>query len=100
MDFSELDFKFQEIADPKTVTLLSKIGQALAKIYSANKNDVKAKEILNGVMVMVPEYGEAKSTLAEIFVKEGDLKSAKENLAAAPGSFTPSREARNFHSLL
>ena len=35
MDFSELDFKFQEIADPKTVTLLSKIGQALAKIYSA-----------------------------------------------------------------
>ncbi len=52
----------------------------LARIYSANKNDIKAKEILNKVIEMVPEYGEAKSVLAEILVKEGDLKSAKEML--------------------
>jgi len=52
----------------------------LARIYSANKNNIKAKEILNKVIVMVPEYGEAKVALAEILVKDGDLKSAKELL--------------------
>ncbi len=52
----------------------------LARIYSADKNNVKAKEILNDVMKMVPDYGEPKIVMAEIFVKEGDLKSAKEIL--------------------
>ncbi len=52
----------------------------LARIYSANKNDVKAKEILNKVIGMVPEFGGAKVALAEVFTKEGDLKSAKEIL--------------------
>lgn len=32
--FDDLEFKFQEIADPKTLTLLDKIGQALVKIYT------------------------------------------------------------------
>lgn len=69
--FEEADKLF-----PNKPTLLV----TLARIYSANKNDVKAKEILNRVIEMVPEYGEAKSVLAEIAVKEGDLKSAKEIL--------------------
>lgn len=34
MDFSGLDFKFQEIADPKSLNFLDKIGQALVKIYT------------------------------------------------------------------
>lgn len=34
MDFSGLDFKFQEIADPKSLSFLDKIGQALVKIYT------------------------------------------------------------------
>lgn len=34
MDFNDLDFKFQEIADPKTLTFLDKIGQGLVKIYT------------------------------------------------------------------
>ncbi len=69
--FEEADKLF-----PNKPTLLV----TLARIYSANKNDLKAKEILNRVIGMVPEYGEAKSVLAEILVKEGDLKSAKEIL--------------------
>lgn len=52
----------------------------LARIYSANKNDVKAKEILNKVIEMVPDYGEARVVLVEILIKEGNLKSAKEIL--------------------
>jgi tetratricopeptide (TPR) repeat protein len=69
--FEEADKLF-----PNKPTLLV----TLARIYSANKNDVKAKEILNRVIEIVPEYGEAKSVLAEIFVKEGDLKLAKKIL--------------------
>ncbi len=62
----------------------------LARIYSANKNDVKAKEILNSVIEMVPEFGDAKVVLAEILVKEGDLKSAKELLIQNATSTYPS----------
>ena len=52
----------------------------LAQIYSANKNDVKAKEILNNLIKLVPDYGDARVMLAGIFAKENDLKSAKEIL--------------------
>ena len=45
MDFSDLDFKFQEIADPKTLTLLDKIGQALVKIYTAIPKQVVLPKI-------------------------------------------------------
>ena len=61
----------------------------LARIYSANKNDVKAKDILNKVIEMVPEYADAKVALAEILVKEGDLKSAKEILVKNSTSTYP-----------
>jgi O-antigen ligase/tetratricopeptide (TPR) repeat protein len=61
----------------------------LARIYSANKNDIKAKEILNNVILMVPEYGEARVALVEILVKEGDLKSAKEILTQNSTSTYP-----------
>jgi O-antigen ligase/tetratricopeptide (TPR) repeat protein len=71
---------------PNKPTLLVTIS----RIYSANKNDLKAKEILNRVIEMVPEYGEAKAALAEILVKEGDLKSAKELLMNNATSTYPS----------
>lgn len=45
MDFSDLDFKFQEIADPKTLTLLDKIGQALVKIYTSIPKQVVLPKI-------------------------------------------------------
>ncbi len=62
----------------------------LARIYSANKNDVKAKEILNKVIEMVPDFADSKVVLAEILVKEGDLKSAKELLMKNATSTYPS----------
>ena len=52
----------------------------LAQIYAANKNDVKAKEVLNNLLKLVPDYGDARVALAGIFAKENDLKSAKEIL--------------------
>lgn len=52
----------------------------LARLYSQNKNNVKAEEILNNLSKLVPDYADVSIALAEIKVAEGDLKSAKQIL--------------------
>lgn len=47
MDFNDLNFKFQEIADPKSLNFLDKIGQALVKIYGNMPKTVILPKIFN-----------------------------------------------------
>ena len=49
----------------------------LAQLYAANKNDLKAKQIISELIELVPDYGVAHAELAEILASEGDLAGAK-----------------------
>lgn len=91
MDFSNLDFKFKEIADDRVLSLLGKIGQALVKIYQNMPKTVvlpKIFQVKGEVEVTKPVK---VSNLAEVVVELQRLSERLTVFAQAASTAKPAK---------